>query len=75
MDIVRVLHAEYILIKALTDRGGPLASPLEFGLRLNTSGKDDTGSYNSEGNQSLSEEPVEISDLPKHKIKLTEKAR
>ncbi|KAN0141510.1 hypothetical protein V8E53_000755 [Lactarius tabidus] len=58
-----------------SDRGGPLSSPLEFGLRLNTSGKDDTRSYNSEGNQSLLEEPVEISDLPKHKIKLTEKAR
>ncbi|KAN0136039.1 hypothetical protein V8E53_006200 [Lactarius tabidus] len=58
-----------------SDRGGPLASPLEFGLRLNTSGKDDTGSYDGEGNQSLSEEPVEILDLPKHKIKLTEKAR
>ncbi|KAN0141874.1 hypothetical protein V8E53_000336 [Lactarius tabidus] len=58
-----------------SDRGGPLASPLEFGLRLNTSGKDDTGSYDSEGNQSLSEEPVEISDLPKCKIKLTEKVR
>ncbi|KAN0135964.1 hypothetical protein V8E53_006125 [Lactarius tabidus] len=39
------------------------------------SGSDDTGSYDGEGNQSLSEEPVEISDLPKRKIKLTKKAR